>query len=228
MKIFSIDSPLMRVLGKISDLMILNFLVLLMCIPVVTAGAAFTAMHYCALKLVRGHESSIPKQFFHSFKDNFRQATVIWLIFLGIVAIFVVDFLYLGAGRNDLGGFVLGGILAFFGMILFVGTMVYPLLARFVNTVRNTIKTAFVYSFRHFLRTLLMLAANLFPLSLFVIFNGYFGIMLFPLILCFGFTAPAYICAKLYDKPFQKAEEAFYAEHPELTTPPEERVFSDH
>ncbi len=217
----------MRVLSKISDLMILNFLVILMCIPVITAGAAFTAMHYCTLKLVRGHESSIPKMFFHSFRDNLRQSTVIWLIFLGFVAIFVVDFIYLGYGRNDLGGFVLGGILAFFGLILFVGTMVYPLQARFVHTVRDTIKTAFVYAFRHFPRTLLMLIANLFPFSLFVIFNGYFGIVLFPLILCFCFSAPAYLGSKLYDKPFQKAEDAYYEEHPELTAPPEERVFTD-
>ena len=217
----------MRVLSKISDLMILNFLVILMCIPVITAGAAFTAMHYCTLKLVRGHETSVTKMFFHSFKDNFKQATLIWLIFLGITAIFVVDTLFLASNPNETSDFVRGGVLAFYAMVLFIGTQVYPLLARFFNTIRGTLKTAFVYSFRHLPKTLLMLVANLFPFSLFFIFNGYFGIVLFPVILCFCFTAPAFLGARLNDKPFQKAEDAYYAEHPELTTPPEERVFSD-
>ena len=53
MKIFDIDSPLMNVLGKISDLVILNLITVVMCIPIVTAGASFTAMHYCCLKIAR-------------------------------------------------------------------------------------------------------------------------------------------------------------------------------
>ena len=57
MKIFAIDSPLMNILSKIADLMILNLITLVMCIPIVTAGASFTAMHYCCLKLARGHET---------------------------------------------------------------------------------------------------------------------------------------------------------------------------
>ena len=55
-KIFEMDSPVMRFLNRLGDLMILNFLMIVCCIPVVTAGAAFTAMHYVLLKIVRGEE----------------------------------------------------------------------------------------------------------------------------------------------------------------------------
>ena len=61
MKIFDIDSPLMQVLGKISDLVILNLITVVMCIPIVTAGASFTAMHYCCLKIARDHETGMFK-----------------------------------------------------------------------------------------------------------------------------------------------------------------------
>lgn len=51
MKIFDLDSPLMNVLNKMADLMWLNILTLICCIPVITAGAALTSMHYVALKI---------------------------------------------------------------------------------------------------------------------------------------------------------------------------------
>ena len=87
MKIFDLDSPLMNVLNKMADLMWLNILTLICCIPIITAGAAFTSMHYVALKIVRNEESYITRSFFKSFKTNFRQATLIWLMILLIAAV---------------------------------------------------------------------------------------------------------------------------------------------
>lgn len=73
MKIFDLDSPLMQVLNKVADLMWLNVLTLICCIPIFTAGASLTAMNYMALKIVRGEECYITRGFFKSFKMNFKQ-----------------------------------------------------------------------------------------------------------------------------------------------------------
>ncbi|MCM1144516.1 MAG: hypothetical protein NC407_07380 [Lachnoclostridium sp.] len=43
-RFFALDSPLMRILNRVADLMILNFLMIICCIPVITAGASFTGM----------------------------------------------------------------------------------------------------------------------------------------------------------------------------------------
>ena len=51
-KIFDLDSPFMRVLNRVADLMILNLVTLICCLPVVTIGASLTAMHYVLLKMV--------------------------------------------------------------------------------------------------------------------------------------------------------------------------------
>ena len=72
MKFFNLDSPVMQALGKMADLMWLNILTLIFCIPVVTVGASLTAMHYMALKIVRNEECYITKGFFKSFKENFK------------------------------------------------------------------------------------------------------------------------------------------------------------
>ncbi|MCR4585672.1 MAG: YesL family protein [Lachnospiraceae bacterium] len=226
MKIFDIDSPLMNVLGKISDLVILNLVTLVMCIPIVTAGASFTAMHYCCLKIARDRETGILKLFFHSFKDNLRQSTAMWLLFLVIVAIFVIDCIFMYTNPTNLSSYVFGGLIFCMLLVLFIGCMVFPIQARFVNTITGTIKNAFVFSFKYFPRTLAILVVKLLPFSLFFIGNGNLGISLFPLIFCFCFSAPGFLAAKLYDKPFQKFEDAYNEAHP-AESYDEEKIFND-
>ena len=92
MKIFDVDSPLMQGLSKMADLMFVNLLALLCCIPIVTVGASMTALHYMALKIVRNEECYIARGFFKSFKQNLRQGTVIWLLQLLITAVLAGDF----------------------------------------------------------------------------------------------------------------------------------------
>lgn len=102
MKFFNLDSPVMQALGKMADLMWLNILTLICCIPVVTAGASLTAMHYMALKIVRNEECYITKGFFKSFKENFKQATLIWLLMVIVIAVLTGDFIIMKYSRHDL------------------------------------------------------------------------------------------------------------------------------
>ena len=92
MKLFDLDSPLMQGLSKMADLMWLNILTILCCLPIVTVGPALTALNYMALKIVRNEECYITKGYFTSFKRNFIQGTIIWLIFLVIIAVLGCDF----------------------------------------------------------------------------------------------------------------------------------------
>ena len=84
MKLFNLDSPVMVFLSKVANLMILNVLTIICCIPIFTAGAAITALYYVTIKMARGDDPYIIKGYFKSFKENFKQATIIWLIMLGL------------------------------------------------------------------------------------------------------------------------------------------------
>lgn len=227
MKLFSLDSPLMRFLTKMADLIIINLYTVLLCIPLVTAGAAFTALHYCALKIYRDQEVSITKQYFHSFKENFKQATIIWVIFLFFAALVTMDYFFMYANPTGVSGFVFGGLIVVSILIFFVGSMVFPILSKFANTIPGTVKSAFVLSFRRFPATLLILIANASPVLL-LLFLPNVAITLFPILLCFCFSAPALLAALLNNKPFKKAEEAYLAEHPqEDPSAGDEHIFSD-
>ena len=51
-RLFNLDNPFMLALNKLADLIILNFLTMICCIPVITIGASMTALNYVALKIV--------------------------------------------------------------------------------------------------------------------------------------------------------------------------------
>ena len=62
MSFFSLDSKFSQIMGRVFDLMMLNIIFLIMCIPIVTIGANFTAMYYVTLKMIKTRRriSSVP------------------------------------------------------------------------------------------------------------------------------------------------------------------------
>lgn len=223
MKILQMDSPLMHFLGKIADIVIVNLLTILCCIPVITAGASFTAMHYCCLKIVRNEESSIAKQFFHSFKDNFKQSTIIWLIMMAFIAFFTFDFVFLYTNPDIVGSYVFWGLVLVVAVFAFISCMVFPIQAKFANPIPKTLKISFVFAFRHLIGTIATIAS-----SILVVVLMYYVWPILPLLLCTCFSGPGMVCALFYNKHFKKLEDKYYEEHPsELPNADDEHIFSD-
>lgn len=79
--VFNPDSPMMRALGVVWDLIVLNLLFLVCCIPVVTIGPAITALHYVTTKMA-GEKDGTPVvgNFFKSFRANFRQGVLMGIL----------------------------------------------------------------------------------------------------------------------------------------------------
>ena len=227
MGIFNLDSPLMQVLNKIADMMLLNVLTLVCCIPVVTAGASLTAMHYMALKMARGEDYYLVRGFFKSFKENFKQATIIWLLLLLMIVFLVSDYLIMANSTMEFPFIVKIVITVVAFLPLLTSTFIFPALARFENTIFQTIKNAFMMSILQFPKTILMIILNVLPLVLFFIFP-----QLLPIILLFGLAVPAFGGAHLYNKFFKKLEDHIRSVHPqEAGSIPEEdedeKIFHD-
>ncbi len=156
--IFSYDNPVMHFIGKFWDVLILNILWLICSIPIFTIGASTTAVYYVTLKLARDDDGYTIRSFFHSFKQNFRQATIIWLILLLTGIILIADLWFVLTAN-----IVPAGTLRILATALFLGllivwfvvlTYVFPVLARFYGTVRQTITNAFLLSVRYILYTI--------------------------------------------------------------------------
>ncbi|MBO5208152.1 MAG: YesL family protein [Lachnospiraceae bacterium] len=200
-KVFDMDSPFMRVMSRIGDLLFLNIIMIICCIPVITAGAAFTAMHYVLLKIVRKEEGYLVRGFLKSFKQNFKQATIIWLIMLLVIAIFVGDFLifsYSGIEFSKVFTIVFFAV----AVVLLMGAVyVFPILARFDNTIKNTFKNAFSMAILNLPRTIIMVILLFIPF-LIVYFSTYATFF----VIMFGISGPALASAYLYSDIFKKFE----------------------
>src|SRR5699024_1479033 len=90
MNLFSYDSMLSRFLYLVGDIVTLHFLWLLCSLPIVTMGASTTALYYSCMKRIRTNEGYPTRNFFKSFKENFRQSTLIWLgmVIIGLILFF--------------------------------------------------------------------------------------------------------------------------------------------
>lgn len=214
---FNMDNKLFQFLGRAADIMILNVVFVICCLPVVTIGASWTALYYVTLKMVKNEESYIVRSFLKSFKDNFKQSTVIWLILLSLGVILGLD-IWIMLGVSAAWGKIL--LYVFFAILilyLFTLSYVFPLLARFDNTNKNTVKNAFLMSIRHLPWTVLLFLLTYLPLILFLFLTGIFFITL-PLWLIAGFGLLAFISSYIFVRifknymPSEESEEEFHVE----------------
>ena len=201
-KLFDLESPLMSGLNKVADLIILNLLTIVCCIPVFTIGASITALHYVCLKIVRDEETYVVRGFFKSFKQNFRQATIIWLIELVVFGILVMDFYLMGHAQIEFPARLPAALLAVDALVFLLGLHVFPLLARFENSVPRTIRNSVMVGILTLPKTLLMVVICLVP----VVLVYFFEQVIAPLLLLIGISGPAFLCAVIYNKTFKKFE----------------------
>jgi len=203
-RIFDFEGPLFSSLSRVADLLWLNLLYVICCIPIITIGPATTALYYVTLKMAKDEEGYITKSYFKSFKDNFKQAAVIWLIFLVIIVVLVCDLRIANGGElatilqsSSVSSVVLIAVGVMGVIITMTITYVFPLLAKFDNTVINTIKNAFIISIRHLPFTILLIAVNVVPW----IAMAWIGNMTLLLVFII-FSLQAYINSKIFVKIF--------------------------
>jgi len=181
------DNAVMRGLGRLCDFMILNLLWIIFSIPLFTIGASTTALYTVMLKIVKNEEGYIFKGFLVAFKDNFKQATLLWLPLSAVGIILMINF-------NLIGQFESPGIRIAFQIIftimsvllIFILLYIFPLIARYENTFKQSIQNALLLSIARLPYTILLLlvggvaiVATLFhpPLAIFIWMIGGVAIM---------------------------------------------------
>lgn len=158
-----LDNGVTRFLGKVADFMILNILWIVCSIPIITIGASTTAMYSVMLKLVKNEEGYIAKGFLKAFKDNLKQSTLIWLLYLIFGIVIAVDFRLLGIMNPSIRT-VIQVFLIFMSILLIsMGIYGFALQARYENTVKNTLKNALILTVAKMPYTLLMLVITVAP-----------------------------------------------------------------
>lgn len=182
--ILSPEGSLMSFITKVTYSAYLNILWTICCLPIVTIGASTTALFYVTLKIVKNEEGNLTRAFFHSFKENFRQGTKIWLIllFAGIVLAFDGYVFYHMRFENIF--WTIGAAIFLVALIAYAVILMYifPLLARFDNSIRAMFKNSIMIGMRFLLCTAIM--AAVYFIMAFVIINVFTPIVIFGEGLC--------------------------------------------
>ena len=176
MKLFNPDSRIMIFLSRVADLVILNILWLVCCIPVVTIGASKTAMYHVIRHRQKDSVSSIMRDFFQSFKEDFKQATPVYLILLIPTVAVVMNAMLIFNPDNSAAVpsylLVIWFISAL--ILLFISSFVYPVMAFFADSIFKTLRNAMVLALANLPRTILISILNLLPVILLFVNLSFF------------------------------------------------------
>lgn len=196
MKFFSYDSKFSQIMLKVCSACFLNMLWFICSLPVFTIGASTAAMFRVTLKLARDEDPQIIPEFWRGLRDNFKQATVLWLIMLVAGIVLGMDGYILYHLYQTYTGAIgvictLGLALIIVAAIFYVIVLMYlfPLVASVKNTNFNMLKFSFLVGVRYLFCTILMFA---------IYFAMFFAVVaIFTPLIVLGFGVCALLCSYL-------------------------------
>ncbi len=199
------DSKFMRAWSNLVDGVWINILMLVTSIPIITIGASTSALSYVTLKMVRGEDPYIWQNFWKSFRQNFKQGTLIWIFSILVFIFLGMDFYIINSQNTTLFAVIRMLLWCVCLVALSVFLYVFPIISHFVCSTTQALKNAVFMTFGHLPYTLVMLviaglilylcACSVKTFALVVVISG----------IC-GFSVVAFIYSILFDRIFKKYE----------------------
>lgn len=203
MKLFQKDSPWIRLIDNMGNLVLLNLMFVLFCLPVVTIPAAVTALYSCTLCMSRREELELSR-FRRVFREEFLMSLKAGLVIAVLTALLVLDWRFMSANPN------LPSILRYLLYVLCfltacIALYTFPLISRFEGTLKGYIRLSLALASQNMPQTLLMLLASALPAILYW-YNSGLALRLTIIWLLFGFALTAYFNAGLLRTAFWQLE----------------------
>ena len=202
--IFSYDSILFQAINKLLDSIALCLLWALFSIPVFTMGAATTALFYTADKVIFREEGKLMASFWHAFKQNLKQATVIGLL-LGVLLIFLYfeifySYTLYSGGYLHISMFLIISIVT--ALLLMWACYLFPYAARYSDKTKQIFKNCAIMALSNLQWSVLLLTVVCASIFLFSAIPG--GFLLAPV---GGFMTVSRITNRVFRR-YEQAEEA--------------------
>ncbi len=199
-KFFDMHGKVFNALTKLANLLWLNILTVICCIPVVTAGASLTAMYNVTMAMTRDEESYITKSFFKAFKSNFLQATAMWLIVLAGVVVLLLDIHIVGNYLPQFASIMLIPMCAIFLILVAIYLYAFPLQAFFNNTIRGTLGNSLKLAVAHLPYTIIFVLLQAMPWVIIILMSN--ATIIFAV--GWGLAGIGYLCSFAYRGIFEK------------------------
>lgn len=201
----SVSSKLLLITNKVGKLCFLNILYIACCLPVITIGAATSALYSCIFLIIDNEEGYLSHIFFKSFKEHFIESTLAWAglcISAGFIAVWLF---YVKA----LPAYFLIPLSAVFILILsylyLLSCHLFAFISRFHAKLRFVLRSCFILVAKHFFLTLILAMMNAAVVMVYVLRPSLFFSFL-PAVFFLGFSGIAYINGRILTQIFIKEQ----------------------
>ncbi|MCD8188897.1 MAG: YesL family protein [Clostridiales bacterium] len=189
-ELFTSDNKFIVFLRQLADIILLNLIFLLFCLPVVTIGASLASLYALMRQEVEEKEPHLMSEFWKAFKANLKPSLPLWLPMLVIGVLLWFDVQLMQNATGTLAPVLSALVMVAEVLYVFVLSYLFPMLGWFENSTRDSYMKALYFSIRHFPTSLAVSAINLFPLFLaFGVPNGLTPALV--LMIFFGFSVQA-------------------------------------
>lgn len=211
------DKKLNKHLNTILDFMGLSLLFVICSLPILTIGAAFTALSGCCMEKHITKEEFICKKFFEKFKGYLKRSTPVWIMLVLLLVIFgfMVWFAIKGSGADNA---VISNTLLSVGVVVLCLVVmecmyVFAIQAKFHNKLKREIQTAFILSIKYFPVTILLA----FVMSIITLLLYFKPTITFPVMILIGVGALGYFYGYFMLKCFEPYLAPLYDDEPDTS-----------
>lgn len=195
------DNGFFSFINKVGDIIFLNLVFLLTCIPVITIGDALIALHTVTLKMAKGQEGYVVRGYLKAFKDNLKTGLLLGVVIEIILIILVYDCNVLMVSEESYAtiGFMVTAIAIV--VIIAIIQYLFPLLARYENKLKITLLNSALLAVSKLPYTIVLIVLMLIP-GILVLITPYAWIY----VVFAGIVVSALLQGKILNKIFDKIE----------------------
>lgn len=201
--IFNTDNLFMRICEKILDLVTVNLLFLLSCLPLVTIGIAKISLYETLFEIKGARRVKVTAMYMQAFRKNWKVGLKLGLLELLLLGISLFDLVLFWKQETMLFQMLKATCI---GVIIFTSLLflcIYPLAAKFEMTVKDLLQTGLIMVSLHFLWFFLMIA--LLAVIVFLLSSSGFVLLLgFTLFVLVGFAALGFLQLPIMETIFNK------------------------
>lgn len=191
---FEINSPASRLLTSVCNLIMVNLIFIVTCIPVVTIGASLCGLYKVLFEILNKEEVSVIKDYFKEFKRCFLKATLFWIPMLFILSFFALELYWILTGVPGTSAWMMVPILLVAVLLITLAIYYFPLLAIFDNTPKETLRNAILLGVGNLPTTIMVFMIH-FVTAIVLLRGDMFSVILGSLMLFMGFAVIGLTCA---------------------------------
>ena len=171
--IFDINGKFFSAFTRLADIILLNILFIIVCLPIVTVGTALCALYQTAMQIAEHTDSYIHRDFFRNLKQGLHPNGLAGLLSAGCVCICVLNLRTLPFLHKGSSGIVLFWLQLLFLFCLYVFLLYISILPKpYRRTLKNALHNVFYLAFKHLPISLICLCISLLPVGCFLLFPG--------------------------------------------------------